>query len=151
MKKLLVVLLLSIISISCENAQDVENDLEKLRVERKDLRYSNRAIKTTISEQLDILNGLKEESKILGLKVDGKKPVFVLKLRLKQSRMSLSISDHMKDSANAINFEIPVDEEFYNSISVGDELVDNVRMGSLVLKGSFSSWNITVRGKRIHT
>ena len=50
---------------------------------------------------------------------------------------------------NAIEFEIPVDKDFYNSINVGDEIVDNFRAGSFIINGSFGSWNMKVKGKEI--
>lgn len=50
---------------------------------------------------------------------------------------------------NAIDFEIPVDKDFYNSVSIGTDIVDEFRTGSFVLKGSFGSWEMSVKGKEI--
>ena len=48
-----------------------------------------------------------------------------------------------------ISIQIPVDKEYYDSIKVGDTIADDFRMGSLVTKGSFGSWDITVEDKEI--
>lgn len=74
---------------------------------------------------------------------------YILKIRLKQAHFSLSIKKHIKDAVNAIDFEIPVDKEFYNSVSKGTEIIDDFRFGSLVLSGSFGDWEMTVKDKEI--
>jgi hypothetical protein len=79
----------------------------------------------------------------------GKSPKYILKLRLKQAHFSLSIKKHIKDAVNAINFEMPVDKEFYDSVSEGTEIIDKFRFGSFVLGGSFGDWEMTVKGKEV--
>ncbi len=74
---------------------------------------------------------------------------YILKIRLKQAHFSLSISKHIKDAVNAIDFEIPVDKEFYDSVSKGTEIIDDFRFGSLVLSGSFGDWEMTVKDKEV--
>jgi len=88
---------------------------------------------------------------INALKASGssKAPKYILKLRLKQARFSLSIKKHIKDAVNAIDFEIPVDKEFYDSVSEGTEIIDKFRFGSFVLGGSFGDWEMTVKGKEV--
>ena len=85
------------------------------------------------------------------LKVGGssKAPKYILKLRLKQAHFSLSIKKHIKDAVNAIDFEMPVDKEFYDSVSNGTEIIDKFRFGSFVLGGSFGDWEMTVKGKEV--
>ena len=74
---------------------------------------------------------------------------YILKIRLKQAHFSLSIKKHIKDAVNAIDFEIPVDKEFYDSVSKGTEIIDDFRFGSLILSGSFGDWEMTVKDKEI--
>jgi hypothetical protein len=102
------------------------------------------------------LKALKEENAVLteqlkALKSDGfaKSPKYILKIRLKQSHFSLSIKKHIKDAINAVEFELPVDKDFYDSVSVGTELVDKFRFGSFVLYGSFGDWKMTVKEKEV--
>lgn len=99
---------------------------------------------------------LKKENALLveqlnALKAGGstKAPKYILKLRLKQAHFSLSIKKHIKDAVNAIDFEMPVDKEFYDSVSKGTEIIDEFRFGSLVLGGSFGDWEMTVKGKEV--
>jgi len=79
----------------------------------------------------------------------GKEPMYVLKLKMKQSRMSLDIGKHIKDGMNAIEFDLPVSKEFYNNVNVGTSLIDDFRAGSFIMNGSFSNWKITVIKKEI--
>ncbi|PWK26848.1 hypothetical protein LV89_02054 [Arcicella aurantiaca] len=90
-------------------------------------------------------------AQVQALKTGGtaKGPKYILKIKLKQSHFSLSIKKHIKDAVNAIEFELPVDKEFFDSVSEGTELVDNFRFGSMVLYGSFGDWEMTVKDKEI--
>lgn len=99
---------------------------------------------------------LKNENAILATQIQslksgvtGQEPKYILKIRLKQSHFSLSIKKHIKDAVNAIDFELPVDKEFYNSVSEGTKLVDKFRFGSLILSGSFGDWEMKVKGKEV--
>ncbi len=76
-------------------------------------------------------------------------PKYILKIRLKQSHFSLSIKKHIKDAVNAVEFELPVDKEFFDSVSEGTELIDKFRFGSFVLYGSFGDWEMTVKEKEV--
>jgi len=78
-----------------------------------------------------------------------KAPKYVLKLRLKQANFSLNIKKHIKNAVNAVDFEMPVDKEFYDSVSEGTEIIDKFRFGSFVLGGSFGDWEMTVKGKEV--
>ena len=125
MKKHLIVLFtLAIFFVSCGNNAEVEQ-----------LKKENAAL----------------AAQVQSLKTGGiaKSPKYILKIRLKQSHFSLSIKKHIKDAVNAIEFELPVDKEFYDSVSEGTELVDKFRFGSLVLSGSFGDWEMKVKSKEI--
>lgn len=76
-------------------------------------------------------------------------PKYILKLRLRQSHFSLSIKKHIKDAVNSVDFEMPVDKEFFDSVRNGTEIIDNFRFGSFVLSGSFGDWELTVKDKII--
>ncbi len=122
--KILTLFILSMILLSCgENA------------EVKQLKKENALL-------VEQLNALKAGNL-------GKSPKYILKLRLKQAHFSLSIKKHIKDAVNAIDFEMPVDKEFYDSVSEGTEIIDKFRFGSFVLGGSFGDWEMTVKGKEV--
>lgn len=73
---------------------------------------------------------------------------YILTLEIKQSHFSLDIAEHAKDSMNTLKIEIPVDKDYYYSLNKGDYIVDNFRMGSLLMKGSFGKWKIRVIDKK---
>jgi len=120
-KSLFLVLICAGLLTSCGNSEE----LERLRKENTDLKA-----------QLDLLNA-------------AKKPKYILKLKLKQASFSLSVKKHIRNAINAIEFELPVDKDFYDSVSEGTEIVDKFRFGSLVLYGTLGDWEMTVRGKEI--
>lgn len=120
-KPLLLTLMCVGLLASCGNSEE----LERLRKENTDLKA-----------QLDLINA-------------AKKPKYILKLRLKQSSFSLSVKKHIRNAVNAIEFELPVDKDFYDSVSEGTEIIDKFRFGSLVLYGTLGDWEMTVRGKEI--
>ncbi|NBB18433.1 hypothetical protein GVN20_03610 [Runella sp. CRIBMP] len=103
-------------------------ELERLQNENLDLKA-----------QLQKLNALQSAKKVR----------YILKIRLKQANFSLSIKKHIKNAVNAIDFELPVDKDFYDSVSKGTEIVDKFRFGSFVLYGSFGDWEMTVKDKEI--
>lgn len=122
-KNLLFLLSFSVFLTSCSNSE-----VEQLKKENAALAAQVQALKTGGT---------------------AKPPKYILKIRLKQAHFSLSIKKHIKDAVNAIDFEIPVDKEFYDSVSKGTEIIDKFRFGSFVLSGSFGDWEMTVKDKEI--
>ncbi len=99
---------------------------------------------------------LKKENALLAQQIaelqNGKIPTktkYILKLHLQQGHISLSIKKHVKDYANSVDFEIPVDKEYFDSVEKGTKIVDGFRLGSFVLYGSFGDWEMTVKDKTI--
>ena len=74
---------------------------------------------------------------------------YVVTLEVRETHFTLSISQHIKDAANASTFEIPVDKAFYDSVKVGDILNDKFRTGSLILSGSFGNWKVSIKEKKV--
>lgn len=139
--------MLAVVLSSCESQQDVQNDIERLKNERTIIQQEVQNLSTSKynkQKEIALLNGKLKKLKIYN---SGRTPQYILKIRLKQSRVSLDIGKHIKDGMNAIEFELPVDKDFYNSVRVGTEITDEFRTGSFILNGSFSSWNMTVKGK----
>lgn len=102
------------------------------------------------------LEQLKKENAALAAQVQtlksggSAKPIkYILKIRLKQANFTLNIKKHIQNAVNSIDFEIPVDKEFYDSVSKGTEIIDDFRFGSLILSGSFGDWEMTVKDKEI--
>lgn len=135
--------------MSCESKQDVANDIEKLRMDRTSLQNEVYLLREDVEIQEAEVRNLEKKLNELHIYESGKTPKYILKLKLKQSRVSLDITKHIKDGMNAIEFELPVDKSFYESVGTGTEIVDNFRTGSFVLYGSFGSWKMTVVDKEI--
>lgn len=152
MKRLLILWFLVYVLLlmtSCENEKSVQSDLTKLKIERETVKNELQSLFVTVEQKNSEIASLKEKLKELKIYEAGKTPKYILKLHLKQSHISLSITKHIKDAANAIDFELPVDKDFYNSVDVGTSIVDDFRTGSLLLSGSFGDWEMTVKEKEI--
>lgn len=74
---------------------------------------------------------------------------YVVTFRIKQSHFTLDIGEHIKDSMNEITFDVLVDKEYYDSVSVGSTINEDFRMGSLIMHGSFGNWKVTVDKKEV--
>lgn len=74
-------------------------------------------------------------------------PMYVVTFYVKQSHFTLNIKEHIKDAMNEVSFDVPVDKEYYDSVSVGDVIKDDFRVGSLIMHGSFGKCKVTV-GKK---
>ena len=74
---------------------------------------------------------------------------YIVELEIKQSHFTLDLTEHAKDAMNKLTLEIPVDKDYYDNVYVGQEISNNFRMGSLLMKGSFGKWKVTVKNKYI--
>lgn len=75
--------------------------------------------------------------------------MYVITFRIKQSHFTLDIGEHIKDAMNEITFDVPVDKEYYDSLSAGDVINNDFRVGSLIMHGSFGNWKVTVDQKEV--
>ena len=137
MKKLLsfviAILMIFILSGCVENDEYLEQRCEDLRKEISVLEAEKTAL----------------ENEVIDAKVENGTAKYIITFRIKQTHFTLDIGEHLKDSMNEITIEIPVDKEYYDSLSVGDTINDEFRMGSLIMHGSFGSWKVTVDNKEI--
>jgi cell division protein FtsB len=146
-KTITLYVMLTVVLFSCENQQDIQSDIERLKNKRTTIQKEVQNLSNSKLNKQKEIDLLDEKLKELRIYNSGRTPQYILKIRLKQSRVSLDIGKHIKDGMNTIEFELPVDKDFYNSVSVGTEITDEFRTGSFILNGSFSSWNMTVKGK----
>lgn len=89
------------------------------------------------------------EAEIIDAKEANGTAIYVVTFRIKQSHFTLDIGEHLKDSMNEITFEVPVAKEYYDSVSVGNVINDDFRMGSFIMHGSFGNWKVTVDKKEV--
>lgn len=106
------------------------------------------ALNAEITQLEDQRDSLRNE--IVGIKEENGTAKYVVTFNIKQSHFTLDITQHIKDEMNDISIQIPVDKEYYDSIKIGDTIADDFRMGSLIMKGSFGNWKVTVEDKKIH-
>lgn len=135
--KLLCAICFSVLFVGCGNVEK-EFELEQLNTQIIEKQ-----------QELDSINNLIEESKAEKDDLGIYKERYILTVRVKQSHFSLDIGKHIKDELNATEFEIAVDEQYYNSINVGDSICNEFRSGSLLMKGSIGNWDISVVNKRV--
>ena len=137
-KKILAVLLvggiMTTMSTGCgDNREYLNEEIDGLKVEISEL-----------ENQRDLL-----KSEIVDIKVENGTAKYIVTFNIKQNHFTLDLSEHMKDEMNDISIQIPVDKDYYDSVNIGDTITDDFRMGSLIMKGSFGNWDITVENKEI--
>jgi hypothetical protein len=92
---------------------------------------------------------LSDEIKRSSLMLSGKHVDNILKIEISQSHFTLNIGQHIKDAANAFEFEVPVSQEFYDKAVVGEDIEEKFRAASFWIGGSIGSWHVRCTGKRI--
>ena len=116
-----------------DNREYLNEEIDGLKVEISEL-----------ENQRDLL-----KSEIVDIKVENGTAKYIVTFNIKQNHFTLDLSEHMKDEMNDISIQIPVDKDYYDSVNIGDTIADDFRMGSLIMKGSFGNWDITVENKEI--
>lgn len=151
--KHIALLLFPLILFCSEQKSKILSDIDELKHERSQLKIENKALESEIIHKTQHLKHLDDvilsRDKTIKLINFETYPTFVVKFELSQSRFSLDITDHIKDAANAIEIEIPVDRYYYDVVKKGQVVTDKFRIGSFVLKGSFSNWKMKVIDKYI--
>lgn len=135
--------------LACESSAEVKEDIESLRKERTALQNENAWLRETKASKETEIATLDEHLEESHIYQSGRTPKYVLGIKLEQSHFTLDITEHAKDAMNAIEFEIPVDKDYYNSVSVGEEIVDDFRVGSFIFNGSLGDWEMTVEHKHV--
>lgn len=123
------------------------DESESMMLQKEKLLSEISGLKDEIAELQEAKKAAKLE--VSNLKEENGTAKYVVTFKIKQTHVSLSISKHIKDALNEITIEIPVDKEYYESLSVGDVISDEFRIGSFVARGSFGNWKITVENKEI--
>ncbi|MGN0514387.1 MAG: hypothetical protein ACI4GD_08910 [Lachnospiraceae bacterium] len=141
LKKIIMYIVITTLCLSlagcAENKQALDHEITELKSEINQLTSQRDALKTEISD----------------IKVENGTAKYIITFVVKQSHLTTDVSEYtteyMKDIMNAFTIQIPVDKEYYDSVEVGDTIVNKFRVGSYVLKGSFGSWEIIVEDKEI--
>ena len=73
--------------------------------------------------------------------------VHYVTLKFTQSSFTLSIRQHIKDSANAFSFTFPTTKQFYDSVKEGQEISSKFKTASFLLSGNIGSRKVVVEKK----
>ena len=132
--------------MSNQESQERNNNLEK---ERKRLELDingNRNINEQLKRQHNALN---EQIKANKLALAVSTTVYIVRIKIHQTTYSLSVSEHIKNKMNDVEFEIPVDKEYYDNCYIDQTVTDpGLKIGSLLRDGDFSKLNVKITGKR---
>ena len=146
LKLVLVVLLFA----ACDTEESLKSDIAILKTQRAAYKEDVKLLVKEKESKEKEIQSLNQTLRELGIYMGGDSPKYLVKIKCKQSRLSLDFNKHFKDSLNSFDFELPVSKEFYQHISVGDNIADNFRAGSFLVNGTFSNWNMTIINKRIN-
>lgn len=149
MKKFIIFALIALVSVSCYT----DEDQKKLNENCRRLKSEQSALEKSVSSLNDRILDLKALNHYLELEKreleTGKENTYIVKFKIKQSTFTLDLLEHAKNEMNAIEVEIPVKKEYYNKLSIGQDLTDSFKYGSLIMDGDFSTLHMKVVGKRV--
>lgn len=125
--------------------------------ERNDKLINERnLLENAIDKNININNQLENQHKTLVDKINkdnfalnASKNVYIVKIKIHQTTYTLSLTEHIKNKFNDVEFEIPVDKDYYDKCSIGQSVTDTgLKIGSLLRDGDFSKLNVKITGKR---
>lgn len=150
MKKLFYFMAMCLVMASCtitdEEYQQKKEEYKRLSEQCQQLVVRNNGLNSSISELELQISDLRFEKNLIE---KGKSPKYIVKFEIKQGTFTLDPFEHIKNSMNAIEVEIPVDRDYYNALKIGQDLTDAFKWGSLVMDGDFSNLHMRVASKRI--
>ena len=150
MKKLFYFMAMCLVMASCtitdEEYQKKKEEYKRLSEQCQQLVVRNNGLNSSISELELQISDLRFEKNLIE---KGKSPKYIVKFEIKQGTFTLDPFEHIKNSMNAIEVEIPVDRDYYNALKIGQDLTDAFKWGSLVMDGDFSNLHMRVASKRI--
>lgn len=129
-----------------EDKKQLQKDCFKLSQEKAQLIDQIDYINNKTISLKNEINDLIIEKKSLS---NGREPKYIVKFKIKQGTFTLDIFEHIKNNVNSIEIELPVNRDFYNRLSIGQDLTDQFKWGSLIFDGDFSTLHMRVIGKRI--
>ena len=149
MKKFIVLALAAILSVSCYTNEDqvrLQEECKSLASEKQHLQGQVSALNGQISALSTEIHDLNAQKNFL---VTGKEIKYIVKFKIKQGTFTLDIFEHAKNEMNSIEIEIPVNKDYYNKLTIGQDITDSFKWGSLIVNGDFSTLHMKVVGKRI--
>ena len=142
MKKIIIFIFILFTCISCYDV----SDKMRLQAECDNLTSQKHYLENDIIDLRGEISNLRKEKSTLQ---SGREPKYIVKFKIKQGTFTLDIFEHAKNEMNAIEIEVPVNRDYYNRLSIGQDITDSFKWGSLVMDGDFSTLHMKVIGKRI--
>ncbi len=142
MKKILTFIFAVCVVTSCYDM----SDKMRLQAECDNLASRKNYLENDIVDLRSEINNLRKEKSVLQ---SGREPKYIVKFKIKQGTFTLDIFEHAKNEMNSIEIEVPVNRDYYNRLSIGQDITDSFKWGSLVMDGDFSTLHMRVVGKRI--
>lgn len=142
MKKILTFVFALCVVTSCYDM----SDKMRLQAECDNLATQKHYFENNIIDLRDEISNLRREKSALQ---SGREPKYIVKFKIKQGTFTLDIFEHAKNEMNAIEIEVPVNRDYYNRLSIGQDITDSFKWGSLVMDGDFSTLHMRVIGKRV--
>ena len=113
-------------------------------------------LENLINKNININNQLENQHKTLVDKINkdnfalnASKNIYIVKIKIHQTTYTLSLTEHIKNKFNDVEFEIPVDKDYYDKCSIGQSVTDTgLKIGSLLRDGDFSKLKVKITGKR---
>lgn len=149
MRKFIVLALIAILSVSCYTDEDqarLQRECKSLASEKRHLQGQVGALNGQISALSAEIHDLNVQKNSLAT---GKEIKYIVKFKIKQGTFTLDIFEHAKNEMNSIEIEIPVNKDYYNKLTIGQDITDSFKWGSLIVNGDFSTLHMKVVGKRI--
>ena len=130
-----------------------DSDRSELQAECKALAQQKKDLQSAVSRLNNSVSSLNSQIHDLQIQKSahqsGREVKYIVKFKIKQGTFTLDIFEHIKNEMNCIEVEIPVNKSFYDSVSVGTDITDSFKWGSLVMDGDFSTLHMKVINKRI--
>lgn len=139
-RKIILAALLLFFMAGCSEEEHLSAEIEELRTEKIEL-------------QTEIANLHRDKSALMeaisDIRIEHDLARYIVTLHIGQSHTFWDYANNIKDSMNAIEIQIPVDKEFFDSVEIGTVINDDLRIGSLIMSGSVGSWDIRISDKSI--
>ena len=76
--------------------------------------------------------------------------LYVVVFEIRQSTVTLDFGEHVKNKMNAAHLVVAVDKLYYDNVNVGDQMLSEMKMGSLIMDGDVSNIKCKVVGKYVY-
>ena len=131
-------------TVSCENQADVIDDIARLRKERDVISNEYHLESEKRDRVVKEIKDMEETLKELGIYYNGRTPKYIVRFELSQSFFNSNDCD-----VDDIEFEIPVERDFYQNVREGDNINDKFRH-SYNLFEDFGDWDMRVIRKNMY-